>query len=70
MSNEQTPSLHLPYKPLSATRSITPSRHPELRVRNPVRFAVFVPKYVAIRVSRLRQPPYIDYIFTAILHRL
>jgi hypothetical protein len=70
MSNEQIPSLHLPYTPLSATHSITPSLQSELRVRNPVGFAVFVPIYVAVRVSRLRQPPCIDYIFTAILHRV
>jgi len=59
-----------PYTLLSETPTFTPSPQPELRMRNPVGFAVFVPIYVAVRVSRPRQLPCIYYIIIVILHRV
>jgi len=84
----------LTYEPLNVERtfpslpppcpllSFTPSLQPELRMHNPVRFAVFVPIYVAVRASRFvpiyvavrmsrpRQPPCVDYIIIVILYRV
>ena len=59
-----------PYTLLSETPTFTPSPQPELRMRNAVGFAVFVPIYVAVRVSRPRQLPCIYYIIIVILHRV
>jgi len=70
MSNEQIPFLPLLYTLLSFTLSFTPSLQPELRMRNPVGCAVFVPIYVAVRVYQPRQPPCVDYSIIVILHRV